>query len=217
MSISRRAWIEVAILAFLAAIVVVLWLNHGELDEYPPGLDAAEAARPGDLPDWLPPVLAHPCVLCELCLHRFEETECRLAVTVIDRDGWYRLFWSGPETHVYDDAALVGGALRNRTAELAGGTWTIRGRYVPVLPSDPHPCPAAADSVDLRYRLRRGTYPGSDEPALDPSGTLVVPRRIRWFRYPFPLDREDDFWWELENPETFAGTVKEPCSCGTGR
>jgi len=210
---TRRTKIEVAAIAVLAAAVVILFLNLLEVDDYPPGLTPEEAARPGDLPPWLSPVLLHPCEVCQVCSHKFESAECRLAVTVIDHDGWYRLFWAGSETYVYDDPAYVGAALRNRTAELAGGTWTIRGRYAPEHKADPHPCPAAAGAVDLRYRLRRGRYPGPGDPALDPSGTLAVPLRPLWFRYPFPPDREDDFWWELENPESFAGTKPMPCTC----
>ncbi len=209
---TRRHIVEIAILGLLAAMVVILLLNHLEVDEYPEGINPT-LSIPDDLPKWLSPILFHPCVFCEICPHRFETAECRLFVTVTDRDGWYRLFWAGAETYAYDDPALVGAALRNRTAELAGGTWTIRGRYAPAAPADPHPCPAVAGDVDLRFRLKRGTYPGPADPALDPSGTLAVPRRILWFRYPFPPDRVDDFWWELENPDSFAGTKKKPCAC----
>ena len=49
--------------------------------------------------------------------------------------------------------------------------------------------------------------------AIDPSGTVAVPRRLLWFRYAFPPDRVDDFWWELENPDTFAGDNATPCPC----
>ena len=211
---SRRVAIELSVVAALAAVVVILFLNHLEVDEYPAGVDPKSAAELGDLPSWLIPELVHPCDVCKGCAHRFEATECRLAATVLDHDGWYRLFWAGSETYVYDDAALLGAALRNSTAEFVGGTWTIRGRYVPKDKPAAHECAAAVDQVDLRYRLRRGSYPGPGDPLIDPSGMLPVPLRILWFRYPFPPDRVDDFWWELENPDTFAGATRAPCACG---
>jgi hypothetical protein len=205
-----RRRIEIAILVILAATVVILFLNLRETDDYPPGIDPES---PSSLPTWIAPILAHPCPWCELCPHRFELAETKLAVTITDRDGWHRLFWSGAETYTYDDPAFVGAALRNRTAEFAGGTWTIRGRYVPAITADAHPCPPAATEVDLRYVLRRGVFQEID-PVRDPSGTLTVPLRWLWFRYPYPPDRLDDFYWELENPTTFAGTERKPCACG---
>ena len=208
---SRRAAIELSVMAALAAVVVILFLNHLEADEYPPGLSAAE---PADLPSWISRELTHPCEACKGCSHAFETTECRLAATVRDRDGWYRLFWAGADTYVYDDAALLGAALRNSTAEFVEGSWTIRGRYAPKDHPAPHGCPAAVNEVDLRYRLMCGSFPGPGDPLIDPSGMFPVPLRLLWFRYPFPPDRVDDFWWELENPDTFAGTQPKPCTCG---
>lgn len=211
---TRRTAVELSVLAVLAAAALILFLNFDEEDAYPEAMTAEEAAAPVDLPSWLSPTLAHPCEVCKLCAHRFEVVECRRVVTVIDRDGWYRLFWAGPETYAYEDAALVGGALRLRTAEFGEGAWTIKGRYVPANPTDPHPCPASADTVDLTYRLRQGPFPGPGDPALDPSGTLAVPVRFPWFRYRFPPGDDVEFWWELENPTTFAGSKPNPCACG---
>jgi hypothetical protein len=205
-----RRRVEFSVLAILAAAVVLLVLNHLESDEYPAGIDPRATS---DLPTWLMPTLVHACETCKECTHRFEPSECRLNVTVRDRDGWYRLFWSGTDTYVYDDPALVGGALRNRTAELEGGTWIIRGRYRAEHEQPVHSCSEAADQVELTYRLKRGAFPGPADPALDPSGTVAVPSRIQWFRYPYPPDRVDDFWWELENPGSFAGTAATPCRC----
>lgn len=210
---SRRTAIEILILATLAAAIAILVLNHLEVDEYPDGLGSIPVDR--DLPSWLSTTLDHPCETCKACPHKFETAESRLAVTVTDRDGWYRLSWAGSESYAYDDAALVGAALRNRTAELKDGTWTIRGRYLPAERHETHSCTPAAGEVDLRYRLHRGMFPGPGDPAIDPSGTLAVPRRLLWFRYPFPPDCLDDFWWELENPETFAGTKPLPCTCAS--
>lgn len=210
---TRRAKVEVSVMAVLAATIVILLLNLFEVDHYPPALDPDSVFQP--LPSWFAPMLLHPCAVCELCPHRFETVECKIEVTITDRDGWYRLFWAGPETYIYADAALVGAALRNRTAEFSGGTWTIRGRYAPSLETEPHPCPAAPGDIELRYRLRRGDgFPGEGERILDPSGTLAVPRRWLWFRYPFPPDRVDEFWWELENPDSFAGGKATLCPCG---
>jgi len=209
---TRRAAVELSILAALAATIVILLLNLSEVDRYPPALDPESI--PGLLPSWFAPALLHPCAVCELCPHRFESVERKLEVTITDRDGWHRLFWAGPETYVYDDAALVGAALRNRTAEFGGGTWIIRGKYAPSLVTEPHPCPPAPGDIELRYRLHRGAFPGEGDRVLDPSGTLAVPRRWLWFRYAFPPDRVDEFWWELENPHAFAGTTKTGCPCG---
>ena len=214
MSPSRKAVVEVTVLAALAVSVVILVLNLLEVDDYPEALDPAAAVTPDPLPSWLSPELKHGCDACATCIHRFETSECRIVATVRDRDGWHRLFWAGSETYTYDDPAFLGGALRNRTAELVGGTWTIRGRYTPAENHPPHACSPAAREVDLRYRLHRGRFPGTGDPALDPSGTLAVPGRLLWFRFSFPPDRVDDFWWELENPDTFAGASMIPCSCG---
>lgn len=194
---NRRVAVEIAVLVLLAATVVVLWLNHGEIDEYPP---SSTVDTLGDLPSWLRATQPYSCEACKERVRRFVPSECRISVTITDRDGWYRLFWAGAETYTYDDAALVGGALRNSTAVLSGGTWTIRGRYVPVEQHPPHVCPGLTGEFELRYRLERGRIPDSIDPVIDSSGALAAPRRFLWFRYPFPPDRVDDFWWELEMP-----------------
>lgn len=205
---------QVAILAAMAATIAILLLNYLEVDRYPKGLDGPPGTRNVDLPIWFPRVLFHGCVYCETCPHRFVLSECRLSVTVTDHDGWYRLFWAGSEVYVYDEPAPVAAALRNSTAEVTDGTWTIRGRYAPVEAMDPHPCPAAAGEVELRYRLRHGTFPGFGRPAVDSSGTLGMPRRFYWRQEKSPNDRVGDLWWELENPESYAGARKSPCPCG---
>ena len=208
---TRRRAVEFTILAVLAATVVILLLNHLEEDNYSPSSDLRFDE---DLPAWVSPTLTHHCETCGNCSHAFATSECRIRVTVKDRDGWYRLFWAGAEIYTYDDAADVGRALRNRTAELVEGSWIVRGEYAPGDHPGPHACTPAANRVELTYRLRREPYPGPGDPALDPGGTVAVPRRLLWFRYAFPPDRVDDFWWELENPDTFAGENAQPCPCG---
>jgi len=207
---TRRAKLEFAILGLLAAAIVILVLNHFEPDDYPSAFGATRGER--DLPSWLVTTFEHACTACGTCAHRFEVEESRIAVTITDRDGWYRLFWAGEEIYTYDDPAMIGGALRNRTAELTAGSWTIRGRFVPLEPHAKHACTPAAVDVNLRYRLHRGELKGDVDPVIDPSGTFPVPTRARWFRYPYPPDRVDDFWWELENPDSFA--TPKPCDCG---
>jgi hypothetical protein len=212
--VSRKAIAQAGILAALAATVLILFLNHFEVDRFPEGLRGPPGPLNADAPSWLEDRLAHPCPHCGECAHLREMEECRLQVTVTDRDGWYRLFWAAPEVYIYDDPALVGGSLWNSTAELTGGTWRIRGRYVPEAAKEPHPCPAAVRAFDLKYRLRRGAYPGPGNPVLDPSGTLAVPGNFSWFSYRFPKDRQDDFWWELEVAPKW---VSGPCDCGAPR
>ncbi|HEU4338909.1 MAG TPA: hypothetical protein VFS19_02475 [Planctomycetota bacterium] len=206
-----RRGMESALLAILAATVVILVLNHLEADEYP---QSSTVDPLGDVPSWLEPTSIHRCPAFTDRTYRFEAIECLIEVTVTDRDGWYRLFWAGPETYRYSDPALVGGALRNGTAVLSGGTWRIRGRYVsnpvPATNSNDYP----ADPVELCYWIGRGKFPGTGDPVLDKGGTTAVPTRFLWFRYPFPPDRVDDFWWELQDPESFAGTLPIPCPCG---
>lgn len=209
----RSAW-QVGILAAMAATIVILLLNYLEVDRYPKGLDASPGPRNADLPIWFPRLMLHGCVYCETCPHRFALSECRLSVTVTDHDGWYRLFWAGDDSYVYDEPEAVAAALRNSTAELTDSILTIRGRYAPVEAADPHPCPAAAGEVELRYRLRHGTFPGFGRPAVDPSGTLSVARTFYWSQRKSPNDPAGDLWWELENPSTFAGTKAVPCPCG---
>ena len=211
----NRSWkIQVAIFAAMAATAVILLLNYLEVDRYPKGLDSPPGPRNAEVPIWLPRLMLHGCVYCETCPHRFVLSECRLSVTVTDHDGWYRLFWAGDDTYVYDDPAQVVAALQNTTAEVTDSIWTIRGRYVPVEATDPHPCPAAAGEVELRYRLRHGAFPGFGRPAVDPSGTLAVARAFYWVQRKSPNDRAGDLWWELENPDSFAGTRKALCPCG---
>jgi hypothetical protein len=205
-----RAAIEFAVIAILAAAIVVLLLNYLEVDDYPQSLEAS--TEPDSLPPWMPPILFHPCVWCELCPHRFETAECKLTVTVTDRDGWYRLFWKAPETYTYTDPAHFAAALGRRTAEFGGGSWTIRGRYAPVDKPESHPCPSFVDEVRLSYRLNKGPFPGPAAPTVDSTGRLVVPTRMFWFRYPFPPEGYEEFWWELENPSDFARTAR--CACG---
>lgn len=210
----RPATLEVAVLGILAAAIVLLVLNLLEADEYPTAFGATRGAD--ELPSWFLAAVEHPCPTCGPCAHRFETAESRIVVTITDHDGWYRLFWAGADTYVYDDPAMVGGALRNRTAELASGTWTIRGRFVPAAPHPGHECTPAPRDVELRYRLRRGIMAEPEEPVIDPSGVFPVPVRVRWFRYPFPPDGLDDFWWELENSSDFAGARPRPCECHEG-
>jgi len=197
----------------MAATIVILLLNYLEVDRYPKGLDAPPGPRNAELPIWFPRVILHGCVYCETCPHRFVPSECRLSVTVTDHDGWYRLFWAGSEVYVYEEPEPVVAALRNSTAEVTDATWTIRGKYAPVESMDPHPCPAAVDEVALRYRLRHGTFPGFGRPAIDPSGTLAVARAFYWVQRKSPTDPVGDLWWELENPDSFAGATRKPCSC----
>lgn len=208
---TRRRAIEFSIIAFLAAVIVILVLNHLEVDDYAPSSDFRFDE---DLPSWISPTLTHPCETCGACSHAFAISECRIRITVRDRDGWYRLFWAGAETYTYDDAALVGRALRNRTSELVGGTWTVKGEYTPGDKPGKHGCTPAAHRMELTYRLRRDPFPGIGDPVLHPSGTVAIPRRVLWFRYSFPPDRVDDFWWELESPDAFEQAQAKPCPCG---
>jgi hypothetical protein len=206
---TRRAKFEFAILAVLAAALALLVLNHLEVDEYPSAIGATRGER--DLPSWLVTTFEHACPTCGTCAHRFEAAESKITVTITDRDGWYRLFWAADEVYTYDDPAMIGGALRNRTAELTEGTWTIRGTFV-ATKHDQHECTPAAGDVELRYKLHRGEMPADVAPVIDSSGMVPVPTRAKWFSYPFPPERVDDFWWELENPESFAKV--QPCPCG---
>ncbi|HKS17519.1 MAG TPA: hypothetical protein VJU16_09425, partial [Planctomycetota bacterium] len=181
-------------------------------DNYPEGIDPAGDSI-DDAPKWLARELNHRCDTCKSCPHKFEAGGSRIRVTVRDRDGWHRLFWAGAETYTYDDPAFLAGALRNRTSELVDGRWRILATYVPVENHPPHACTPVAKEIDLRYVLRRGPFPGPGDPVIDPSGTLPVPQRMLWFRFPYPPDRVDDFWWELENPDTFAGAATTVCTC----
>jgi hypothetical protein len=202
-----RVALPVAALALLAFTALVLFLNTRENDVYAHGaLTPPEADV--DPPPWLPRAIAHPCPECVFCVHVLEIARCRLVTKVVDRDGWYRLFWAGSETYYFTDPAYLVGALNNATCGAPEGEWVIEGRYAP-WPRDAHDCPPAAGAFRLRFALRYGDFPG-ESPTLDPTKSLGLPRNAPWFRRRALSDRTAaacDFWWELQ--EFTAGAA--PC------
>ena len=135
--------------ALLGAAIVILVLNllerdvyeHGELAPPPPG---------SNVPDddalftrLFPREFVHTCATCGECRHPYEIVENRRAMSLRDRDGWYRLFWARDETYHYDDPVYLAAGYQNRTAEDPSGTWLIRARIGPPAhaSSAPHTCP----------------------------------------------------------------------------
>lgn len=210
-----------ALAALLAFAIVVLLLNLGEKDYYeggslvPPRGDNV----PGDDGTFrrlVPETIAHPCPSCGDCTHPVEILENRRVLTILDHDGWYKLFWAGDETYYYEDFALFAASLRNSTARDPRGAWTIRGRLGPPThgASPAHSCTAVPGEFALEYTLAVSDSPLAPEPPFQTGTPLSVPTVIDWF--PYYMDRPHlpairYFGWRLARPPS---VPVAPCACG---
>ena len=187
-----------------AFAVVVLILNILERDVYAFGKPPESPTPVVDENDpvfrqILPDHVEHPCDTCGTCSHPVETIESLRILTVIDHDGWYRLFWAENDTYWFDDPAHLGEAFRNPTAETCRGTWTIRAKV-----KAPHACREIPDTIRLRYEL----FMSEDPIDLDPvpmKPVLEPPKTVPMMTY-----RYDDlphrppllhFGWRLDAME----------------
>lgn len=111
--------------ALMAAGALLIGLNLRERDRYELGsLDPVDGREDAahDLELLVPKALTHG----EGCAHPVEVVEQRRRLTLLDRDGWYRLFWSGAETYHYKELVHLAADFNNPTAALPSGRWEIR-------------------------------------------------------------------------------------------
>ena len=146
-------WVLTGALGFVA---LLLWLNLRELDHYELGsLDpvdgSAEAAH--DLENLLPKTIYHVDHS-----HALEVVEQHRELTLRDRDGWYRVFWSGDEIYHYKELVHLAADLQNSTATKPAGRWTIKLRAAAA------PCGTSPLDATVIYELTEGIFLDQDVP-----------------------------------------------------
>jgi hypothetical protein len=208
------------LLLVLTAAALLLALNYLEPDAYenhlpgppPPGpnVDADDGAL------WriLPSKVIHACPVCGDCTHPVELLGSRRTMSLVDHDGWYRLFWAGDEVYHFDDPVFLVAATTKRTAGAASGRWTIKARVGPGShdpAAAPHACTEVAREVELDYALEVGPDPapaGSFEQA-----GLQVPGLNTWLLQRIDTKSGPRFvavaWRLASSPKLGRG----PCNC----
>ena len=197
----------------LAFAAVILALNYLEEDLYPYAL-TAPPSDPLNAPDpWgLPKTLPHPCPDCDgaICEHEVVLNQCEVVISVIDRDGWYRLFWSEDDIHYYDDPVYFMEALKNPSTLGYIGIFTIEGECKPA--GHDHACGREhVKSFRIVYQLTESPE-RLQEKEPPPDAPFPAPPLYRWMSYPRVRDGKEiqiDYAWELQTLEVSPG----PCNC----
>lgn len=177
-------------LPFLAFTILVLVLNLREVDDYEFGTETPPAPGnnvPADdfafqriVPDLK---FVHACAGCGECVHPFEIVENRRVMSMVDHDGWYKLFWAADETYYYADPIhMLADWGRNRTAESPRGAWSIRLRAAPATHrgAPAHECGQIPREIALRYELVPTQEPLEDT-FHSGDGPLKIVQSFSWF------------------------------------
>ena len=182
----KAALIALAPLAFAIAVLV---LNLREVDDYefgsltPPGRGVSIAADDFAFSRIFPDLrIVHACSGCGECIHPFELVENRRVMSMVDHDGWYKLFWAADEVYYYSDPVhMLADWGRNRTAETPTGSWSLRLRAAAATHggAPPHDCGQIPQEIALRYELVAGDSP-LDETYHSGDGPLKIPKTFSW-------------------------------------
>lgn len=206
-------WIPVPALGFIAATLVLSLL---EGDTYPEG--KLERPAPMEVPDddpvfrrILPSQFVHACPACGECTHPVETLRNRRALSLPDRDGWFKLFWAGDDLYHFEDPVFLAASMANPTAGEPRGTWSIRARVGPARHGDsgPHACTAAPSEIALDYELVV-SEPPIQEARAGPSALFA---QFDWFTYGYHVARRPSllhFGWRAVPPPELAAL---PCPC----
>jgi hypothetical protein len=163
------------VLVLLGLGIVLLVLNLREADDYefgaltPPAkgsnVSSDDFAFQRVFPEFK---FTHACAGCGECVHPFEVLENRRTMSMVDHDGWYKVFWAADEKYYYTDPIhMLADWSRNRTAENPVGTWKIRLRAGSATHARRRPATAARsprmrchELVSTEIRWKRGFHSG---------------------------------------------------------
>jgi hypothetical protein len=207
------------LLAGLAAAAFLLALNHFEPDVYENG--SPEPPPPGSnveaddplLERALPRELRHECPDCGPCIHPLILLENRRTMSLVDHDGWYRLFWAGDDRYWYDDPVWLAQGLSRRTAGEAEGSWRIRAKAGPARHAGgrKHACGAVAEEIEVDYALVVGADSGTADE--DEVGGVRIATFLPWLLQRVDTEagpRTLSLGWKRAGP---AKAASGPCAC----
>jgi len=203
----------------LSALVVLLILNLGEIDQYefgtetptPPG-NNVDVDDPGFAKIFPDMKFVHACPGCGECVHRYEVVENRRVLQLHDHDGWYKVFWARDDEYYYSDPVhLIADWGQNRTAENPRGVWTIRVRSGPASHSKgtTHDCGRLPKEIALTYLLDFSDAP-LDESTWSGDGPLKLLKTFSWL-YMNP-GKPVSLGWKLQGEPTVEVAA---CDCSS--
>jgi hypothetical protein len=177
------------VLVFLGFGVVLLVLNLREADDYefgsltPPAkgtnVPIDDYAFQRIFPEFK---FTHACPGCGECVHPFEVIENRRVLSMLDHDGWYKVFWAADETYFYTDPIhMLADWGNNRTAENPTGTWKIRLRAGSAThrSAPAHDCGQIPREIAVSYELVSSPDP-VDEATHSGDGPMKIPQSFSW-------------------------------------
>ena len=215
--------------------IIILVLNIQERDYYDHGIsvsveegaDPPLSRVPTDGPYHQSLILdsiAHFCVTCGQCVHSVVLEESRRSLSIIDEDGWYRLFWSYDDTYSFEDPVYLAEAMRNPTARSPLGHLSLRYKVGPALDSGhpDHPCDEVVSDFTLYYILRTSDQPVDPKPVgplLQSEGELEGMREtspLLSFRYDDHPDRPPvlHYYWQRVLDGVGGLSSLRSCACG---
>jgi hypothetical protein len=178
------------VLAVLGFGIVLLVLNLREADDYefgthkPPGkgsnVPTDDFAFQRVFPEFR---FTHACAGCGECVHPFEVVENRRLMSMVDHDGWYKLFWAADEVYYYSDPIhMLADWDRNRTAENPAGTWKIRLRAGSAThrSAPAHECGQIPREIAVVYELVSTEDP-LEETYHSGDGPMKILQSFSWF------------------------------------
>jgi hypothetical protein len=200
-------------MAVLAAVILLLLLNLSEVDYYPGAL-SEPPIREG--PTGAPPGASEAAAGCHHGRHPLKEAVGAATFRVVDRNGWYRLFWASDVALHFDDPAMFLAALENDTCAEPSGEWRVTLRYRDECRT-PWPVLFCAGEIPREVRLLyRATLvdqvPDSFDLASDERGLIRYPLKVLGAgREIGRLGKTQFILWELQGrPQVTYG----PCGCG---
>ena len=222
------AWI---LIPLMAASILLLLLNIRERDFYEYGEPVEDPSsfvgRPHQIGEedtfltaLMPEPFVHVCPTRKDCSHPIELIEASRDLWVIDRDGWYRLFWSGDDVYTFKDLVHLAEAMRNPTADAPAGHVILRFRVEPAShpKGEPHKCGDIPTTYSVHYYLEHSEDPVDPSPGADGlySG-IPMPEKIPALAFLYEgLPHRPSilyYFWRLDGPETRIETTR-PCACG---
>jgi hypothetical protein len=160
--------------AFGAFVAFILFLNLREKDYYEGGSLTPVAGDPAADPVFhslIPSEFRHACPTCGDCAHPVEVLENRRTLSILDHDGWYKLFWAADETYYFEELQQLAACWENRTAEEVKGTWTIVLRAGPALhaATPAHSCTRMPVDTVRHYVLAAQNTPFEPQDRVQPA------------------------------------------------
>lgn len=182
----RKAALIALVPLALAIALLVLNLRESDLYEFGSAAPAGKGGVSADdfafqrvFPDLK---FIHACAGCGECVHPFEILENRRVMSIRDRDGWYKVFWSDDEQYFYGDPVhLLADWGNNRSADPPRGRWTIRLRAGASThrTAPAHDCGQIPREIALAYDLAPSADP-LDETFHSGDGPMKILQTFSW-------------------------------------